>query len=59
MMEQQYISSKYSSKACAYTPQSSKGTGKIDNAKNSKDGKFDKDTTLKSASESNPIPVIV
>ena len=58
-MEQQYISSKYSSKACAYTPQSSKGTGKIDNAKNSKDGKFDKDTTLKSASESNPIPVIV
>lgn len=51
--------SKYGSKACAYVPQSSKGAGKPDNVQISKDGKVDKEATLRNASDQAPIPVIV
>ena len=47
------------SKTSGFTPKSSKGTGKSDNTKYKKGGKLDKDGTLISSTQSNPIPVVV
>ncbi len=51
--------SKYDSKANAYVPQSSKGAGKPDQVQITKDGKVDQEASLRNASESSPVPVIV
>lgn len=47
------------SKTSGFTPKSSKGIGKSDNTKYKKGGKLDKDGTLISSTQSNPIPVVV
>ena len=51
--------SEYNEKAISYAPQSAKVSGKGDKIKVGKDGKINKEETLKNASELNPVPVII
>lgn len=50
---------KDNSKTSGFTPKSSKGIGKSDNMKTKKEGTIDNYGTLMSATQSNPIPVVV